>query len=1163
MKLKKRIISIILIVLLMITTVQITVLADYVRITDRNPDYEYFSYYSSGWKALLTPKHLVRDSNPEIVAYCLEHASDRPNSTYYNSTNTPFSYFSARTLKGLLIILEYGYPYNKPSNLNADQARYATANAIRFWLSEEGVPNQYSFTNLSNVDLDALAETGWVSNSYIKSNSNPGSLKTLQYAIELLKLARAQERMPHEVTFSPSTVSFIKKGDNYVGTTQVTLANLKGGYTLNQTNLPLGSSVTGYTGNSGDNLTITIPISAVTSVDNITITASGSDNRVPSNLYWSVSASDPDKQDLVYMGTSFMPVSVGTLGLDIPNNGFIEIYKTDDDTGELLSNAIYQILDSAGNEADRLTTDENGYDISVELPAGTYSIQEVTAPYGYVLDMTVYQDIVVTADNTTTVDLTDRKQTGAIIVNKRDIDTGNIPQGDASLNGAVFEIYQLADDFDDTTVTPETIISEGAFIERVECGDNDYAETSQLQLGKYGIIEIEAPEGYLINEEAQVVNIEYANQTVEVNRVNIDFTDTVIKGNIAITKIVDEPLAEWSSDGSDNPLQGVEFEIKLKSTDELIEILILDENGYAESAMYPYGIYTITETIPPVGYSACTPFDIEINENNKTYEIEIENKAIRSQVQIIKTDIDTGEVIPIAGAQFQILDINNQPVILDGMDIFTTNETGIIELNDSLIYGSYTLHEIASPYGYWLNDTPISFVVDETTEGDVIILEFADEHILKRIQINKTDASDNSVKLQGAIFEVYKDDVLIDTLTTDSNGEAITIYLPVGEYHIVEVQAPTGYVLGNNSFNITIGDDEINIYTISCTNRQTELTITKTDIIDGTPLQNANFCIYDDNGRLVVDNSTNEDGELTIRKLPVGTYTFIETIAPIGYVLDESIYTFTISENGTITGTTDIQNQPTSVTLSKLNLTNGDGLPNAQIEIYNINGETVFSGITDENGEITVTHLPVGTYAFKEITAPDGFILSEDVFQFSIDEYGVATGITEMSNCPTMLKILKVKYSDNTPLTGAGFKVKNWTGLETLTFIQNDDGTFRYDIEGDITEILVDENGEAVIYGIPFGDYWLEESTIPSGYYPTAPVRVSISDVNDIENPYEAIVPNSVFVKLGLDRDKYNVVIAIVLSIIIIGGLVIKQFRKEIIVLFNKIKRIGRKEKNE
>lgn len=105
--------------------------------------------------------------------------------------------------------------------------------------------------------------------------------------------------------------------------------------------------------------------------------------------------------------------------------------------------------------------------------------------------------------------------------------------------------------------------------------------------------------------------------------------------------------------------------------------------------------------------------------------------------------------------------------------------------------------------------------------------------------------------------------------------------------------------------------------------------------------------------------------------------------------------------------------------------------------------------------------------------------------------------------------------------------MKNFLGLNTLSFTKNEDGTYRYDKDGDVKKILVDENGEAVIYGLPLGQYWLEESIVPSGYYPAAPVKITINETNDSEVPYEAVIPNSIFVKLGLDRDRYNIPIAI------------------------------------
>lgn len=1315
MKYSKKIISIVIVMLLLTLTLPITALADYVRITDRNPDYQYFDYLSSSWEELKTPKHMIRDSSPEIVAFCLEHTNDMPGSTYYNSTNTPFSYLSSRAYKGLLIILEYGYPYNTPSGLMADQARYATANVIRFWLSEEGAPNQYNFTNLKNVNVDALAQSGYVSGSTIRSNSSPGSLATLRFAINLLKKARNQNRMPHTVNFTPATVNVAKQGNNYVATSSVSLTNLKGGYTLNQSGLPPGSSVSGFTGKSGENLTITIPVSAVSSGQSITLTASGSDSRVPANLYWSVSDGDPNKQDLVYMGTAFMPVGNGILRLDTPNMGYIEINKIDAKTGANLLGAVFKIIDSNGNEADRLTTNTSGYAKSIELTAATYSIQEITAPNGYLLDTTVHGNIRVTADNTTMVNLTNEipsgvirltksnanssmgdyalngavfevsnssnalvdtittdnqgkantknlplgtytvkeitapngyilntqifnatlsydsqtvaivyaevavseqpqvgririektnadtsmgnyslsgasfeirnssnvlvdtvttdnqgqvtsknvplgaytvkeiiapngyvlntetfdaeliyggqtvsvvyddieipnePQTGTITITKHDSETGSTTQGDATLDGVIFEIYD----------------SNGGLIERLECGDSNNAISKELPLGTYTIKEIEPPNGYLLNTTSYLVEIEYSNQNVEINRLSYIISDEVIKGRISIVKIAEMPLAGQNITNPKPPLQDVEFEIRMKSTNELVDTLITDAEGKAQSIMLPYGTYTVTETQTTQGYILCEPFNVFVNEDGKVYSYLIENEVYKSQVKIIKVDSNTGEVIPIAGTEFQIRDSNGELIVQTvtypqerKIDTFVTDESGMLTLPEPLIYGDYSLYEIIPPHGYWLNETPLLFTIDDSGT-EIVEVEFANRLIQKRIRVIKSDDRDSERRLAGAIFEVFKGDELVDTVTTNENGYAETKLLLVGDYHIAEVEAPIGFILDEISFDVTIDDGDTMIYTFKASNRPTEVMLTKIDISDETSLPNAHIEIYNADNELVFEGDTDDNGELLIQELPIGVYTFIEKVAPVGYTLNETVFEFEILENGEIIGATNINDTPTEVTLSKIDLVDGRPVPDAEIEIINADGESVFKGKTDENGEVTVTHLPIGTYTFKETVAPDGYILSIKEIEFSIDEYGVITGETEMTNSPTALNIFKVKYEDNSPLTGAGFKIKNWFGLNTMNFTNNDDGTYRYDKDGEVKEILVDENGQATIYGLPFGNYWLEESTVPTGFYPTAPVKITISEKNDIEAPYEAIIPNSVFVKLGLDRDRYNIPIAI------------------------------------
>lgn len=239
----------------------------------------YFQYHnSSGWHDLKTPWHYIVGTNE--VAYCVEHKKSSPHGTSYSQTDILDSY-SARTQTGLRIILENGYPYTT-GGLSVAEARYATANAIRYWLSEQGESQFYNFTNYgaySDAQMRAYAASG---NLAGKIRAKSGYTDVLQFSVELLIKARSQRLMMHDVSFSP--MSMRVSGGYFIGTTRVTLANMNKGYTLNTGGLPAGSSVSGYRGANGDVLTIRIPMSAANSNRGFSISATGYDNRMRANM---------------------------------------------------------------------------------------------------------------------------------------------------------------------------------------------------------------------------------------------------------------------------------------------------------------------------------------------------------------------------------------------------------------------------------------------------------------------------------------------------------------------------------------------------------------------------------------------------------------------------------------------------------------------------------------------------------------------------------------------------------------------------------------------------------------------------------------------------------------------------------------------------------------
>lgn len=795
--------------------------------------------------------------------------------------------------------------------------------------------------------------------------------------------------------------------------------------------------------------------------------------------------------------------------------------------------AEFSVVDENSDIIDTITTDENGLAVSKELPLGKYSIKQINAPYGFILNTDVFnidleyggqEKSVVYGDITIPIN----PKTGFVNITKCDSETGNVAQGDATLKGAVYEIYD----------------KDGNAVERLEsiC---DKITSQALPLGLYTVKEVEPPNGYLLNETVYTIENNDYNQTIPINQIDIMVEDNVIKGQMKINKVAECSLAGQSKENPNPPIEGVVFEIRHKNSDKVVDTVTTDVDGAALSKMLPYGEYTVTEVSAPKAYMISKPFEVFISQHDKVYEYTVENKVHKSKLKIIKVDSATNKVIPVGGVQFIVKDSDGEYISQQGMDVFTTDDTGKVLLKEPLIYGGYTLHEVKSPHGYWLNKEPVPFSITKNS-GEILTVRFENTLIEKKIKVTKVDERDSKRLLSGAVFEVRNsDNELVETITTDEDGTAATSLLTVGEYTITETKAPVGFILDDLVINQNISDDEDMVYNITIVNKPTEVVITKTDVTDDATLQNANIEVYNSDNELVFEGDTNENGELIIRELPVGKYTFKETIAPDGYILNEKVYKFEILENGDIIGTTNIQNSPTEVVLSKTDIIDGIPVQGAEFEIFDAKNDSVFKGKTDENGKITITHLPVGDYTFVESQAPKGYIVSKEVKAFSIDKYGVVSGDTEMTNSPTALRIVKVKYEDNTPLTGAGFLVKNWLGLNTVKLTRNDDGTYRYNPKGDIKEVLVDKDGQATIYGLPLGIYWLEESTVPEGYYPTAPVKVTIGETNDIEKQYEAVIPNSVFVKLGLDRERYiyPLVAGLLIIIAVVSFIIIRRRR--------------------
>ena len=792
-----------------------------------------------------------------------------------------------------------------------------------------------------------------------------------------------------------------------------------------------------------------------------------------------------------------------------PQYGYIFIIKqnANPDLGSYsLYGAKFEVRNDAGELVKSLSTDKYGYAYSI-FPLGDYTVREVKAPFGYVLSDTVYPVNLKYGGGTATyitreVNVPNAPQYGLITIEKRDIETVNVPQGDASLSGATYQVFD----------------SDGELAATLSANSSSVT-SDPIPLGTYTVKELIAPEGYLLNDEVFSIEIAYNANKFDANDVYLHISDQVIKGQIEINKTAETHLAGQATRLAHPPLAGAVFEVRLKSTGKLIDTLITNEDGYALSYDLPFGTYTVTETIAPEGYLPCDPFDVSISEDGKIHSFDLQDEIIRNEVVVTKTDSETGGPIPSCDTAFKIKTVNGDWISPDSQSVFYTDAFGTLTLPNPLKYGAYEIHEAHAPVGYWTIEEPLVFEVTEN-DGNPVQVTFENDPVQKRIQITKTDGRDIYRGLPGAVFDI-KDAYgkTVDTLTTGSTGIAISGLLPMGTYTLTEVTAPTGFVLDTSPISVDIDDSRTDLVSIALENDPVSVTLTKSDSETGKALSGALFSVSGET-RISSSYETNAQGEINLYELPAGDYTFEEVTAPEGYQLSFDTFEFTVHEDGHITGTTEIQNPPTKVTLTKYDLVNDIPLEGAKISVQDEQGQIVFDGSSDENGEMTITHLPIGIYTFFESEAPKGYIQSSETREFTIDRFGGVSGATRLYNEPTFLQIFKTKYENGMPLSGAGFTVKGVLGITTYTFSLTEDNAYRYDKDGTITEVPVNVKGFAEIQGLPTGVYWLEETIVPAGYYPSAAQKVTITEENGTENPYTITIPNSIYIKLGHDYRK-------------------------------------------
>ncbi|HAP3815334.1 TPA: LPXTG cell wall anchor domain-containing protein [Enterococcus faecalis] len=519
-----------------------------------------------------------------------------------------------------------------------------------------------------------------------------------------------------------------------------------------------------------------------------------------------------DPNNIAYMKPGSQTVAV--LGdpdrarVNIPvkviKNGNAQVKKIDKATGKPLAGAVFKFTNLSTKETKEITSNAQGIAQWNDILAATQvKIEEIKAPNGYVLTKET-KTVTIEPSKTVSVTLDNKEQLANLKIFKEDSETGNKPQGAATLDGAVYGLYDSAGkEVKKVTLTEKEGIVQG--------------EIKGLKLGKYTLKELEAPEGYVLDPKEHTVELAYAGQNVEIALKETTVKDRVIKGNIEGYKFGSRELIPSLLDpmnifkkGSTSqrpPLKDVELTATSKTTGQKY-VTKTDEKGYFKFANLPYDTYHIEETQGLDGYKLIEPFDVIVNSDGKTYFYLLEDELITSKLRVFKYDGETKE--PLAGAKFKIFDTwandgegafieMTAPNSTEVTDTFETGKNGEMVLTETLPWGEnrYELHEVEAPEGYLPLEKPIVFsVTGEEVEG-MVSIEVPNTLARQDVELVKVDEMSQK-PLENVPFQLIKKEkdgkeTVIDTYKTDKNGKISIKALGYGRYIFREVEPLENY----------------------------------------------------------------------------------------------------------------------------------------------------------------------------------------------------------------------------------------------------------------------------------------------------------------------------------------------------------------------------------
>lgn len=583
-----------------------------------------------------------------------------------------------------------------------------------------------------------------------------------------------------------------------------------------------------------------------------------------------------------------------------------------------------------------------------------------------------------------------------------------------------------------------------------------------------------------------------------------------IKGNTSVLKIkkIDQETKET--------LKGVTFELKGENG-QVIGTYTTNSSGEIEiKDLYPQTV-TLTEISTRDEYVLnSTPITVKL-EWNKTSSVTLENMHKKGNLKIVKVDKDDND-LTLGAVEFDLIDSSGNIV-----KHLVTDVNGVAEVKN-INTGNYTLRETLTKKEYNLAvDQNVLVNWNETMEYKV-----ENEKKKGQIKIIKVDADYNEVKIEGVEFQIIdKNNHIIETIKTNSNGEAVTSRIPIGNYKIKEVSLGTNeeYILNDEVKTITVEEDKIQTIQFENEHKKGNLKIYKVDLDDNTlPVSDVEFEITDQDGYKYTAVS-DENGIAYITGIRTGIATIREVKTNKIYKISEETYEVDIKWNETTEMTITNEKLKGQIEVYKVDYEDNEiKLEGVEFQVINSNGEIVETIVTNSDGYAITSRIPIGKYTLKETKTDNMHILNEEIVKVDVSTDIISKLEITNERIKGQIKVIKTSEDDNfingkeagSPIENVKFEVYDSNNNLVDEITTSADGTA-------ITRLL--DKGCYFIKEVESGEwYLLNENTF------TAEIKehqeiVNVEITNESEKPDVDIEKTGIIQTTANQEIKYDFVI--------------------------------------